>query len=146
MMLVECQGSDVEQIKEWPGSPAASWMNAESLILDRWAPIWARVCWWGSTNTPAWVPRARRVSSATDAQLQKRESEGSLATSGAELFVVLFCFLKTHSVILSPNYQMIIRSLRYMQFVSLECFTILALGFRVLSVKLLITNKRTTAG
>ena len=100
MILVKRQESDVKHINERTGSPAASWMNAEAFVLDWWSPKRAKACWWGSTNTPACVPSARRVPPATDAQLQPRESKGSSTASGTELFVVLFCF-----VLLSENPQ-----------------------------------------
>lgn len=44
-------------------------------------------------GAPACVPHARRVPAGTGAQLQQRESKGSLAASGAELCVVFFCFV-----------------------------------------------------
>lgn len=71
-IVVECQESDVKQIREWTGSSAASWMNAESFILDQWSPKQAKACWRGSIYTPASVPCARRAPQAADTELQER--------------------------------------------------------------------------
>lgn len=158
-ILVKCQESDVKQIKEWTGSLAANWMNAEGLILDRQAPKQAKACWWRNTNTSVCFSCVRRVVQATDAQMQQKGNKGSLAAARSEcsgflfvsLFVLCVCVRKFFVVVLlfcmccfvifcfklqykvSPNYQMIIEHIKYMQFVSSEYFTILALGFRVLS-------------